>query len=484
MCLAGAACFDVNMSDARFRQLLKGGSFMGFMTYDEFWRHINDLLADEQNARFLSRPTKFGSTFEGNDLRALYVTDDSSQLDSFLRHKNIVYVNSMHHAREPLSLTMILLIVRELLLSLRSPLPTKFKEFFKDNVLFLVPVVNTDSYLYITRNYKRSSNREEVLMIRKNRHIAAACGPLTGGVDLNRNYSFKFGLNESGSSSDPCAEDYRGEYPFSEPETAAIKRYLDSHPNVVSGINIHTYGNTWIYPYNFIADKSDQYLKQKKPLFFNFFKEFEREMKDKKFQTIFGNSAFTLDYPTNGEAGDWLLDEKNIINLDVELGNLDERSNQFYPPAEIHDQIVIFNWSVMREFFYRHIVDLQLKRLIKTPKKGVYKFEIFNKSLSSLKNFSGILSPIFKLNSRGYKPEHTIAYTIKDGTGQRQVPIPVIGKTINTTLKGRHTLVIIVKTGVSLEIDLLDSIQLRIKRNFPNKQYEDQKYRFSTSSEI
>ena len=39
------------------------------------------------------------------------------------------------------------------------------------------------------------------------------------GVDLNRNYSFKFAYDEEGSVSDPCDEIYRGESAFSEPET-------------------------------------------------------------------------------------------------------------------------------------------------------------------------------------------------------------------------------------------------------------------------
>lgn len=38
------------------------------------------------------------------------------------------------------------------------------------------------------------------------------------GVDLNRNYAYQWGIDENGSSSDPCDECYRGEKPFSEPE--------------------------------------------------------------------------------------------------------------------------------------------------------------------------------------------------------------------------------------------------------------------------
>ena len=33
-------------------------------------------------------------------------------------------------------------------------------------------------------------------MIRKNRNIDSSCSPITGGVDLNRNYDYKFALDE------------------------------------------------------------------------------------------------------------------------------------------------------------------------------------------------------------------------------------------------------------------------------------------------
>ncbi len=62
-------------------------------------------------------------------------------------------------------------------------------------------------------------------------------------------------MDESGSSSSPCREDYRGKYPFSEPETLSIKKYIDAHDNIISAMNIHSYGNDWIYPFNFTDDK-------------------------------------------------------------------------------------------------------------------------------------------------------------------------------------------------------------------------------------
>ena len=47
-----------------------------------------------------------------------------------------------------------------------------------------------------------------------------------GGVDLNRNYGFRFGFDDKGSSPDPCSEYYRGSAPFSEPETKAIRDFV------------------------------------------------------------------------------------------------------------------------------------------------------------------------------------------------------------------------------------------------------------------
>lgn len=68
-------------------------------------------------------------------------------------------------------------------------------------------------------------------MIRKNQNVdkSAKCSELAVGVDLNRNYGYKFGIDNEGSSPLPCAMDYRGKHPFSEPETQAVRNYISWH---------------------------------------------------------------------------------------------------------------------------------------------------------------------------------------------------------------------------------------------------------------
>ncbi len=62
------------------------------------------------------------------------------------------------------------------------------------------------------------------------------------GVDLNRNYDYKWGLDNIGSSNGECNEDYRGPAPFSEPETEAIKNYVERNKKLLQlVINFHAY---------------------------------------------------------------------------------------------------------------------------------------------------------------------------------------------------------------------------------------------------
>lgn len=74
------------------------------------------------------------------------------------------------------------------------------------------------------------------------------------GVDLNRNYGYQFNFDEVGSSSNPCDEQYRGLEPFSEPEVKAMRDFLTSHWDIKIVINLHSWGNLLITPYNFDKD--------------------------------------------------------------------------------------------------------------------------------------------------------------------------------------------------------------------------------------
>jgi hypothetical protein len=93
----------------------------------------------------------------------------------------------------------------------------------------------TEIHLVIQSNPdgRAEAETQRSLFRRKNLNrgtSASSCGSGQYGVDLNRNFPFRWGLN-SGSSSNECAQTYRGTAPASEPEVQAILNYcLDIFP--------------------------------------------------------------------------------------------------------------------------------------------------------------------------------------------------------------------------------------------------------------
>ncbi|VDP43719.1 unnamed protein product [Soboliphyme baturini] len=124
------------------------------------------------------------------------------------------------------------------------------------------------------------------------------------GVDLNRNFDFHFG--GLGGSSDPCEEIFQGDYPFSEPESQAVKKFLLDHFNIEAFINLHTYSQLWIHPYGhtkhaYPADVKDLVRTATKAA-----EELSR-MYGTKYRV--GSGADTL-YPASGGMADWV--KKNL----------------------------------------------------------------------------------------------------------------------------------------------------------------------------
>ena len=122
----------------------------------------------------------------------------------------------MHHGREPVSMMMNIYLILHLL-----SLPKSYLHLFLSSTnIYFIPIINIDTYKYNSKKYL-SGYRTKDIFARKNRkpHKSSICKADDIGVDLNRNYDYFFAKDNEGSSNKPCQEDYRGEYPFSEPET-------------------------------------------------------------------------------------------------------------------------------------------------------------------------------------------------------------------------------------------------------------------------
>jgi hypothetical protein len=137
-----------------------------------------------------------------------------------------------------------------------------------------------------------------------------------------------FGLDEIGSSQDPCSETYRGPSAFSEPETSSIRDFVTIWSNIKVAINMHAYGNLLIHPFNYDT-KANNYLHDQFPLADKFYKNLYDNggVLD---LSVTGNGATTIGYTANGEASDWMLQSHDVYSLSPELGTMSTRTANFF----------------------------------------------------------------------------------------------------------------------------------------------------------
>ncbi len=107
-------------------------------------------------------------------------------------------------------------------------------ETLTKNTLYIVPCLNPDGFEY---------SRTQVSFWRKNRRNN---GDGTFGVDLNRNFSVGYQ-----KSSNTASNVYSGPNPFSEPETKAMKEFVDTHNNITIALDYHSQGNVFFPAHKF-----------------------------------------------------------------------------------------------------------------------------------------------------------------------------------------------------------------------------------------
>ncbi|MBI4368775.1 MAG: zinc carboxypeptidase [Elusimicrobia bacterium] len=115
--------------------------------------------------------------------------------------------------------------------------------------VFIVPMVNPDGVEFDIEYHKRNGRYQ---MQRKNR---AQNPDGSRGVDLNRNHDFGWG--GKGASPRPSDETYMGPAPFSEPETQAVRDFIEAHPNIRTLLTFHSYSELILYPWGHKYDPID-----------------------------------------------------------------------------------------------------------------------------------------------------------------------------------------------------------------------------------
>lgn len=183
----------------------------------------------------LVRVFSIGRTPEGRDIWVIRINSDPLENAEVSGKPGIVFMGG-HHAREHLSVEVPLKLAQYLLE--QGPNTPSVANLLETREIFIIPMVNPDG-----AEHDIADGRYK--MWRKNRAVRS--GVRCVGVDLNRNYAFQWGTG--GSSTDPCSDVHMGPTPFSEPETIAMKQFIEGRPNLKILLSFHTYSELILYPW-------------------------------------------------------------------------------------------------------------------------------------------------------------------------------------------------------------------------------------------
>lgn len=199
---------------------------------------INSVL-DQMRAAYpnlVSAKQSLGTTIQGRDIYWVRISDNPDVDES----EPEVRFDSLHHAREPQGMQCNLWFMLYLLETYGTdPLATYLVDHRE---IYFIPCVNPDGY-----EYNRQIAPGGGGLWRKNRRNN---GGGSFGVDLNRNYPYEWGHDNSGSSGNPDSEVYRGTSAASEPEVDAMVDFISAH-DFTTALSIHTYSNLWLAPWGF-----------------------------------------------------------------------------------------------------------------------------------------------------------------------------------------------------------------------------------------
>jgi carboxypeptidase T len=278
---------------------------------DERFHDYTELKAElfrmEKENPEVAKVHVIGSSYEGREIYALQLnTNHRARRKARSNKPGAIYLGA-HHAREHLSTEIPLLFADYLLKNKRDP---KISALLESRDVWIVPLVNPDG-----SEYDISDDRYHLW--RKNRRPN---DDGTFGTDLNRNYGYRWG--GAGASGEPNSDIFRGPKPFSEPETQAIKKFVEDRGNAKVLLSFHTYSELILYPWGYRFESIDR----KKDL-----EVFETMAKTMAQWNLYKPQQSSDLYITSGDTTDWAYGEHGIFAFTFELSPATIFEGGFYP---------------------------------------------------------------------------------------------------------------------------------------------------------
>ncbi|PJE80218.1 Carboxypeptidase T [invertebrate metagenome] len=196
-----------------------------YISYNETIDFLKKAMGENPD---LIRLESIGTTWENRPIMLATISQDVGYADE---KPALLYTGTIH-AREWIGIELATQMVHYIIHNYKSD-PQLLKTLTR-NTLYIVPCLNPDGFEY---------SRHHFSFWRKNRRDN---GYGSFGVDLNRNFAVRFK-----KTIDTSANTYAGPAAFSEPETQAIRKFVDNHKNITIALDYHSQGNVFFPAHKF-----------------------------------------------------------------------------------------------------------------------------------------------------------------------------------------------------------------------------------------
>lgn len=292
-----------------------------FPSYDSNYHDYAETVAELQQAAF-DHPAilslfSIGLSYEGRTHWAVKISDNVGVDED----EPEVLFTFHQHAREHLGLEQGLYVLK--MLTDEYGVDPRITNLVDSREIWLVFDLNPDGgeYDIATGSY---------VSWRKNRQPNTGSSAI--GTDLNRNWGYQWGCC-GGSSGTPSSDTYRGAAPFSAPETAVVRDFVNSRvingvQQIKANIDFHTYGELVLWPYGYTYTDVPADMTQD-----------DHDVFAAMGQAMARSNGYTPQqasdlYITDGDINDWLYGVHKVFTYTFEMYPVGS-SPGFYPPDEV-----------------------------------------------------------------------------------------------------------------------------------------------------
>ena len=272
----------------------------GYFTYAEMTTIMQNLATSNPGLVSFFSIGNTAVSADGTAAMPIYGVKISDNVATDENEPEVLFTG-LQHAREAIGGTSLIFFMQYLVANYNNA-DHVVKDLVDNREIYIIPCVNPQGYSF---NYSGNPGYPTTGggLWRKNRRFTGGAAANIG-VDLNRNYLIDWG-NCSGASTacgstDPTDDTYFGPSVFSEPETQAVRSFVQSR-HFVNAIDQHCYGPYYSLPYgrptlhpvlNHIDSSYYTYV----PALMGLYNGHRA-----------GNSPETVNYEVAGGIKDWLL---------------------------------------------------------------------------------------------------------------------------------------------------------------------------------